>query len=322
MMIAGLSSSPLDGLLGNQGPRSCAAFCCNFGPIRVHQELLSPSHPQILIDADKFKSWLQKKEAPPKRMSNKDKAVNTPVCFFISLAVHCSLFLPHCLHANLHGAITSTLREQRLKIETRERDALNVTSVGQERNQLADLYLKSREHLASSASPLDLRLSALRSTSASPPDLRKFNKFISIINGQGILSLSVDGDNMMVVGDGIDAVKLTMLLRKNLAKLQEFLRRKEMDKHLDADEEIALGSSQLAANLSDGIKLNRELGMIDGSSYGFMVELIGSDLVKDETTKFLLVPRMKKMPIKARLLSLVHSYICWMQNNITPSWTS
>ncbi|KAH0448352.1 hypothetical protein IEQ34_022152 [Dendrobium chrysotoxum] len=82
------------------------------------------------------------------------------------------------------------------------------------------------------------------------------------------------------------------------AKLQEFLRRKDLDKHLDADEAIALGSSLLAANLSDGIKLNRKLGMIDGSSYGFMVELIGSDLVKDESTQFLLVPRMKKMPIK------------------------
>ncbi|KAI0488555.1 hypothetical protein KFK09_028391 [Dendrobium nobile] len=82
------------------------------------------------------------------------------------------------------------------------------------------------------------------------------------------------------------------------AKLQEFLGRKDLDKHLDADEAIALGSSLLAANLSDGIKLNRKLGMIDGSSYGFMVELIGSDLVKDESTQFLLVPRMKKMPIK------------------------
>ncbi|KAL0904492.1 hypothetical protein M5K25_026614 [Dendrobium thyrsiflorum] len=82
------------------------------------------------------------------------------------------------------------------------------------------------------------------------------------------------------------------------AKLQEFLRRNDLDKHIDADEAIALGSSLLAANLSDGIKLNRKLGMIDGSSYGFMVELIGSDLVKDESTQFLLVPRMKKMPIK------------------------
>ncbi|XP_020596577.1 heat shock 70 kDa protein 17 [Phalaenopsis equestris] len=90
------------------------------------------------------------------------------------------------------------------------------------------------------------------------------------------------------------------------AKLQEFLRRKDLDKHLDADEAIALGSSLLAANLSDGIKLNRKLGMIDGSSYGFMVELTGVDLVKDESTHFLLVPRMKKMPIKL-FRSIKHS---------------
>ncbi|KAK8914402.1 Heat shock 70 kDa protein 17 [Platanthera zijinensis] len=82
------------------------------------------------------------------------------------------------------------------------------------------------------------------------------------------------------------------------AKVQEFLGRKDLDKHLDADEAIALGSALHAANLSDGIKLNRKLGMIDGSPYGFMVELVGSDLVKDENTEFLLVPRMKKMPIK------------------------
>lgn len=93
------------------------------------------------------------------------------------------------------------------------------------------------------------------------------------------------------------------------SKLQEFLKRKDLDKHLDADEAIALGSSLLAANLSDGIKLNRKLGMIDGSTYGCIVELIGTDLVKDESTKFLLVPRMKKMPVKVRLIILDHPYI-------------
>ncbi|KAK1618710.1 hypothetical protein QYE76_024227 [Lolium multiflorum] len=48
------------------------------------------------------------------------------------------------------------------------------------------------------------------------------------------------------------------------AKLQEFLGRSDLDKHLDADEAIVLGASLHAANLSDGIKLNRKLGMIDG----------------------------------------------------------
>lgn len=67
---------------------------------------------------------------------------------------------------------------------------------------------------------------------------------------------------------------------------------------MDADEAIVLGSALLAANLSDGIKLNRKLGMVDGSSYGFVVELDGPDLMKDENTRQLLVPRMKKVPSK------------------------
>ncbi|RDX66828.1 Heat shock 70 kDa protein 17, partial [Mucuna pruriens] len=82
------------------------------------------------------------------------------------------------------------------------------------------------------------------------------------------------------------------------AKLQEFLGRKELDRHLDADEAIVLGAALHAANLSDGIKLNRKLGMIDGSLYGFVVELNGPDLLKDESSRQLLVPRMKKVPSK------------------------
>ncbi|KAF6139540.1 hypothetical protein GIB67_015497 [Kingdonia uniflora] len=86
--------------------------------------------------------------------------------------------------------------------------------------------------------------------------------------------------------------------QRNKAKLQEFLGRKNLDRHLDADEAIVLGASLHAANLSDGIKLNRKLGMIDGSSYGFVVQLDGPDLVNDETSKDLLVQRMKKLPSK------------------------
>lgn len=71
-----------------------------------------------------------------------------------------------------------------------------------------------------------------------------------------------------------------------------------MDKHLDADEAIVLGAALHAANLSDGIKLNRKLGMVDGSPYGFVVELDGPDLLKDESTRQVLVPRMKKLPSK------------------------
>ncbi|KAL6522982.1 hypothetical protein OROHE_016488 [Orobanche hederae] len=82
------------------------------------------------------------------------------------------------------------------------------------------------------------------------------------------------------------------------AKLQDFLGRKELDKHLDADEAIVLGASLHAANLSDGIKLNRKLGMIDGSTYGFVFELNGEGPLKDENTRQLIVPRMKKLPSK------------------------
>ncbi|KAL2327134.1 hypothetical protein Fmac_020561 [Flemingia macrophylla] len=82
------------------------------------------------------------------------------------------------------------------------------------------------------------------------------------------------------------------------AKLQEFLGRKELDRHLDADEAIVLGAALHAANLSDGIKLNRKLGMVDGSLYGFVVELNGPDLVKDESSRQVLVSRMKKVPSK------------------------
>ncbi|KAL3615314.1 hypothetical protein CASFOL_040975 [Castilleja foliolosa] len=89
------------------------------------------------------------------------------------------------------------------------------------------------------------------------------------------------------------------------AKLQEFLGRKELDKHLDADEAIVLGASLHAANLSDGIKLNRKLGMIDGSSYGFLFELNGDGLLKDDNTRQLIVPRMKKLPSKM-FRSIVH----------------
>ncbi|TQE06651.1 hypothetical protein C1H46_007717 [Malus baccata] len=82
------------------------------------------------------------------------------------------------------------------------------------------------------------------------------------------------------------------------AKLQEYLGRKELDRHLDADEAIVLGAALYAANLSDGIKLNRKLGMIDGSTYGFVLELDGPDLQKEDSTRQTLVQRMKKLPSK------------------------
>ncbi|KAL8201451.1 hypothetical protein R6Q57_012790 [Mikania cordata] len=90
------------------------------------------------------------------------------------------------------------------------------------------------------------------------------------------------------------------------AKLQEFLGRSDVDRHLDADEATVLGASLHAANLSDGIKLNRKLGMIDGSMYGLVMDLDGPELVKDDTTTQLLVPRLKKLPIKM-FRSIIHN---------------
>ncbi|KAK6945542.1 Heat shock protein 70 family [Dillenia turbinata] len=101
--------------------------------------------------------------------------------------------------------------------------------------------------------------------------------------------------------DDIYAVELiggATRVPKLQAKLQEFLGRQDLDKHLDADEAIVLGAALHAANLSDGIKLNRKLGMVDGSSYGLVFEVNGPGIVKDESTSQLLVPRMKKLPSK------------------------
>ncbi|GKV46086.1 hypothetical protein SLEP1_g53098 [Rubroshorea leprosula] len=99
--------------------------------------------------------------------------------------------------------------------------------------------------------------------------------------------------------DDIYAVELiggATRVPKLQVKLQESLGKKELHKHLDADEAIVLGAALHAA--SDGIKLNRKLGMTDGSSYGFVIELDGPDLSKNDSNKQLLVPRMKKLPSK------------------------
>uniref|UniRef100_A0A5B6YQX2 Putative heat shock protein 17 n=1 Tax=Davidia involucrata TaxID=16924 RepID=A0A5B6YQX2_DAVIN len=109
--------------------------------------------------------------------------------------------------------------------------------------------------------------------------------------------------------DEIHAVELiggATRVPKLQAKLQEFLGRKVLDKHLDADEAIVLGAALHAANLSDGIKLNRKLGMVDGSPYGFVIELDGPDHLTDESTRQLLVQRMKKIPSKM-FRSFVHN---------------
>ncbi|KAL1194655.1 Heat shock 70 kDa protein 17 [Cardamine amara subsp. amara] len=101
--------------------------------------------------------------------------------------------------------------------------------------------------------------------------------------------------------DDIYAVELiggATRVPKLQSTIQEFIGKQDLDKHLDADEAIVLGSALHAANLSDGIKLKRRLGIVDGSPYGFLVELEGPNVQTDESTKQQLVPRMKKLPSK------------------------
>lgn len=71
---------------------------------------------------------------------------------------------------------------------------------------------------------------------------------------------------------------------------------------MDADEATVLGASLHAANLSDGIKLNRKLGMVDGSSYGYVIEFNGPGLLIDENSSKFVVGRMKKVPSKVNYL--------------------
>ncbi|CAI7729649.1 unnamed protein product [Closterium sp. NIES-54] len=93
---------------------------------------------------------------------------------------------------------------------------------------------------------------------------------------------------------------------------------RSLDRHLDADEALALGASLLAANLSDGFKLNRRIGMVDGLPFAvkYRVEPLpvdggaGSDGSSDggdggaadasegAVVEEMLFPRLKKMPIK------------------------
>lgn len=87
------------------------------------------------------------------------------------------------------------------------------------------------------------------------------------------------------------------------AVLQEFLGpNKTLDRHLDADESVALGASWLAANLSDGFKLNRKVGMVDGMPYGVLYRIQPLAGAPKETSveavEEALFPRLKKFPLK------------------------
>lgn len=78
--------------------------------------------------------------------------------------------------------------------------------------------------------------------------------------------------------------------------LTGYVGQQALARHLDSDEAVVLGASLRAANLSDGIKLNRKLGMVDGASYGIDIKLDGATLeTKDQG---LLVPLHKNLPSK------------------------
>ncbi|KAK9285864.1 hypothetical protein L1049_025065 [Liquidambar formosana] len=136
----------------------------------------------------------------------------------------------------------------------------------------------------------------------------KFEELCADIWEKSVVPVKELLDHSGLKVDDIYAVELiggATRVPKLQATLQEFLGKNDLAKHLDADEAIVLGAALHAANLSDGIKLNRKLGMVDGASYGFVIEFDGPDLLKDESSRQLLVPRMKKLPGKM-FRSIVH----------------
>jgi hypothetical protein len=73
-----------------------------------------------------------------------------------------------------------------------------------------------------------------------------------------------------------------------------------------------LGAALHAANVSDGIKMNRKLGMVDGVTYNILMEenAVASgaaDLVDD---KYVVAPRLKKIPSKVSLGTLLLLLVC------------
>lgn len=82
-------------------------------------------------------------------------------------------------------------------------------------------------------------------------------------------------------------------------KLTGYIGEQALARHLDADEAVVLGASLRAANLSDGIKLNRKLGMLDGASYGINIQLDGAIL--ESKDQALLVPVHKNLPSKVSI---------------------
>jgi molecular chaperone DnaK (HSP70) len=99
----------------------------------------------------------------------------------------------------------------------------------------------------------------------------------------------------------IRSVRLTWMNARMQAVLGAYVGKQGLDRHLDADEAVSLGAALQAANLSDGFKLNRKIGMVDGSTYGIVIGMDGATLESEDQK--LLVPRMKKLPSKVSTLT-------------------
>lgn len=82
------------------------------------------------------------------------------------------------------------------------------------------------------------------------------------------------------------------------AVLADFLGKKVLDRHLDADEAISLGASLHAANLSDRVKLNRKFGMVDAAPYTIVLKMEGASpsVLEEMQSEQILVPRLKRIP--------------------------
>lgn len=116
--------------------------------------------------------------------------------------------------------------------------------------------------------------------------------------------------------DGVELVGGSTRIPKIQATLSSVLAGRPLDRHLDADEAVSLGSALLAANLSDGFKLNRKIGMVDGIPYGvdFRIhqEKDFESLSEEEQALFdsqVLFPRLKRTPSKVFSASTVR-YKC------------
>eukprot|EP00250_Pteridium_aquilinum_P012505 c20765_g2_i1 orf=168-2876(-) len=133
---------------------------------------------------------------------------------------------------------------------------------------------------------------------------KKFEELCEDLWGQALVPIKRVLHSSQLSVDQLHSVELiggATRVPKLQSVLSDFLGEKGHDRHLDADEAIVLGAALHAANLSDGIKMNRKLGMIDGITYGLSmkIESLVSASANVEDNKYdLVVPRLKKLPSK------------------------